>query len=159
MSQASGDEPEGAMPGLSALSLLEGDWRLVRRITHSDGAENRFEGVSRFVRSGKRLIQDEEGVLGGVPGQPGLKATRRYVWLQDRDRIEVLFHDMRPFHTIPTGVRCPETTYLCPPDRYHVAYDFGDLKSWRATWHVEGPKKSYVMESSFRRIAPEDEAG
>lgn len=147
------------MSGLSSLSLLEGHWRLVRRIIHSDGVENRLEGVARFVRSGKRLIQDEEGVLEGVPGQPGLKATRRYLWMQDRDRIEVLFPDMRPFHTIPTGVQRPETTYLCPPDRYHVAYDFADLKSWRATWRVEGPKKSYTMESTFLRSAAQGEAG
>ena len=147
------------MSGLSSLSLLEGHWRLVRRIIHFDGVENRLEGVARFVRSGKRLIQDEEGVLEGVPGQPGLKATRRYLWMQDRDRIEVLFPDMRPFHTLPAGVQRPETTYLCPPDRYHVAYDFADLKSWRATWRVEGPKKSYTMESTFLRSAAQGEAG
>jgi hypothetical protein len=143
------------MTGLTSLSQLEGLWRLDRRIRHSDGAENRFEGISRFSRSGKRLVQDEEGHLTGVAGQPGLKATRRYVWMLDSQRIEVLFHDMRPFHTIPTGVVCPETTYLCSPDRYHVAYDFSDMAAWRAQWRVEGPKKSYVMDSTFHRMERE----
>lgn len=93
---------------------------------------------------------DEEGELAGVAGQPGLKATRRYLWIQDGPRVEVLFDDMRPFHTIPTGVVRPETTYLCPPDRYKVTYDFSDMKNWVAEWRVEGPRKSYSMTSVFR---------
>lgn len=138
------------MLGLTSLSVLEGRWRLDRRITHSDGSENRLTGTALFVRSGTRLIQDEEGVLDGLPGQPPLKATRRYIWILEKGRIEVAFEDMRPFHTIPLGVVRPETTYLCPPDRYAVSYDFGLKGVWRSVWTVEGPKKSYRMESEFR---------
>ena len=146
------------MAGLTSLSALEGTWRLSRRIVHNDGTEHSFEGTARFRRSGKRLVEDEEGVLHGLPGQPDLKATRRYVWVQDAGRIEVLFHDMRPFHTIPTGVDRPETTYLCPPDRYQVSYDFGSLRHWTSVWRVEGPKKSYTMTNAFRWIGGGDEA-
>ena len=138
------------MAGLMSLLALEGAWRLERRIVHSDDSEFKFEGEARFARSGKRLIHDEEGLLSGVPGQEPIRATRRYIWMREGDRIEVHFHDMRPFHTIPMGAEAPETTYLCSPDRYRVSYDFSDMKAWRATWKVEGPKKSYVMESLYR---------
>lgn len=144
------------MPGLTSLGALEGRWRLTRRILHDDGTENRLEGTATFSRSGKRLIQVEEGLLSGLPGQPSLKASRRYVWTLERGRIEVLFGDMRPFHTIPVGVARPETTYLCPPDRYTVSYDFSDPAAWSSLWRVEGPKKSYVMESLFSQAAMAD---
>lgn len=141
------------MAGLTSLGALEGRWVLRRVIRHDDGTENHFDGWATFARSGKRLICDEEGTLSGLPGQPPIKATRRYIWLQEPGRIEVLFDDMRPFHTIPLGAAHPSTTYLCPPDRYEVSYDFTDLAQWHATWRVEGPKKSYTMESTFRHEA------
>ncbi len=131
--------------------MLEGRWRLTRLIVHQDGTENRFDGTAVFSRSGKRLVHDEEGTLSGLPGQPALKATRRYVWTLENGRIEVLFGDMRSFHTIPIGVAHPETTYLCPPDRYEVSYDFDDLRAWKSVWRVDGPKKSYVMESLYQQ--------
>ena len=135
--------------GLSSIWALEGDWWLTRTIVHGDGAENSFEGVAHFARSGARLIHDEDGLLEMVPGQVPLKATRRYVWSQEGGRIEVAFGDMRPFHTIATGVERPETTYLCAPDRYNVSYDFSAFPDWTSVWHVEGPKKDYVMTSRF----------
>lgn len=140
------------MAGLTSLNVLEGRWRLTRLIVHEDGTEHRFDGTARFRRSGKRLIEDEDGVLRGLPDATEMKATRRYVWTQDKSRIEVLFDNMRPFHTIPTGVARPETTYLCPPDRYRVSYDFSSQRHWTSVWRVEGPKKSYVMTSEFRRL-------
>jgi hypothetical protein len=138
------------LAGISSLTALEGVWTLTRRIAHSDGSTHHFDGIARFTRSGKRLIHFEEGLLTGVPGQAPMRGTRRYVWSMEPGRIEVMFDDMRPFHTIPVATPRPETTYLCPPDRYEVAYDFSDMKSWRAVWTVEGPKKAYVMESLFR---------
>ncbi|MEM7719719.1 MAG: DUF6314 family protein, partial [Pseudomonadota bacterium] len=49
----------------------------------------------------------------------------------------------------------PETVHLCPPDRYHVAYDFSSWPEWRTVWSVEGPRKTYRMSSHF---APDSEA-
>ena len=146
------------MAGLTSLAALEGRWRLDRRILHDDGAENRFAGTAHFQRSGHHMVMDEDGVLSGPGGRPGLKATRRYIWVQDGPRIEVLFHDMRPFHTIPLGVVRPETTYLCPPDRYHVSYEFTRAGAWTARWRVDGPKKSYEMTSTFTRPGKDDAA-
>lgn len=138
------------MAGLTGLADLTGVWRLERRIVHSDGQEHSFSGEARFTWSGPRLIEDQTGTLDMGTGQP-LVATRRYVWTAEGRRIEVLFDDMRPFHTIPLGADRPETTHLCPPDRYHVVYDFRNFPAWIATWDVEGPKKAYRMESRYAR--------
>ena len=138
------------MTGLASLAELTGRWRLDRSILHEDGAEDRFEGSATFAWSGPRLIETQEGTL--TVGGRDLKATRRYVWSAERGRVEVLFDDMRPFHTIPLSVAKPETTHLCPPDRYHVAYDFSTFPDWGAVWTVEGPKKAYRMDARYRRL-------
>ena len=97
------------MAGISSLTALEGVWTLTRRIAHSDGSTHHFDGTARFTRSGKRLIHFEEGLLTGVPGQAAMRGTRRYVWSMEPGRIEVMFDDMRPFHTIPVATPRPET--------------------------------------------------
>lgn len=136
--------------GLPSLSALAGRWSLLRDITHDDGARHHFDGEAMFSWSGPRLIEMQTGTL-DIGTQVPLKASRRYVWTNEGRRIEVLFDDMRPFHTIPTGTARPETTHLCPPDRYHVAYDFTRFPDWGAVWEVEGPRKAYRMESRYRR--------
>ena len=140
------------MPGLTSLSSLEGQWRCDRRIAHADGAVNTYAGTTTFHRSGPRLIQDEDGLLTMQPDQPPLRATRRYLWTRDGSRLECAFEDNRPFHTVPLHTTHPETTHLCPPDRYHVSYDFSDMRKWGATWRVEGPGKAYVMTSTYMRL-------
>lgn len=147
------------MTGLTSLAALEGQWALRRSIVHATGARQRFEGTARFAWDGDILRQDEAGELHGLPGGQPIRGTRRYLWRQAGGRIEVLFPDMRPFHSIPLGDPRPDATHHCPPDIYRVAYDFADPAAWTATWRVEGPRKSYVMESDFRRIGAADEAG
>ena len=56
---------------------------------------------------------------------------------------------MRPFHEIPMGVADPEAIHDCPPDRYHVAYDFARWPIWGSVWTVTGPRKDYVMNSAY----------
>lgn len=138
--------------GLTSLAALEGRWALSRRIVHADGSENAFEGFAVFRRSVGRLIQEEEGELSGQGLPVPVRATRRYLWIQDGRRLECLFGDGRPFHTVPLGAERPETTHLCDPDRYHVAYDFTEFPLWRSVWRVEGPRKDYRMTSAYRRV-------
>ncbi|NNE87743.1 MAG: trigger factor [Silicimonas sp.] len=135
------------MTGLRSLWALEGHWRLSRMIRHGDGSENRLTGNAHFRRSGARLIQDEEGTL--VMGNQTMKATRRYIWTAQKGRLDVFFDDMRPFHTVLLGVATHQTVHLCDPDRYEVLYDFTDWPRWSARWQVEGPKKNYVMTSTY----------
>lgn len=135
----------------SSLAAFEGTWRLEKEITQADGPEGRFSGLARFTRSGPgTLVMEEDGTL--VLGDaPPLAATRRYLWRERAGMIEVSFDDNRPFHAIPLSAERPEAIHLCQPDRYHVLYDFGSWPLWTATWQVEGPRKSYVMRSEFRR--------
>ena len=139
------------MAGLTSLALLEGVWTLDRRIRHDDGQEDVFEGEATFTRSGPRLVQEEAGWLRPARGGEPLRATRRYIWSREGDRIDIAFADMRPFHSVPAKVASPSTIYLCPPDRYEVAYDFSALPDWRSIWRVEGPRKAYEMSNVFRR--------
>ena len=81
-----------------------------------------------------------------------MKASRRYVWSEEDGRIDLAFDDMRPFHSLPLGVETYATTYLCPPDRYQVSYDFGNFPFWSTVWRVEGPRKDYEMTTEFRRV-------
>lgn len=141
------------MKGLASLAALEGRWSMAREIVHDDGRRDVFEGESVFKRSGPRLIQDEAGVLTPARGGASMKATRRYIWSADGARVDVAFGDMRPFHSVPLGVEVFETTYLCPPDRYQVSYDFKGFPEWRSVWTVEGPRKAYRMETRFRRLS------
>ncbi len=126
---------------------LVGDWSLSRRIVHGDGREDRFEGRCVFSKSGPRLIQYESGVLETAEGR--FEGTRRYVWTEGAGQLQVHFEDMRPFHSVPLGVQRPEATYLCPPDRYGVSYDFTRWPDWESVWQVEGPRKDYVMTNRF----------
>jgi len=45
----------------------------------------------------------------------------------------------------------PMAHHLCPPDEYHVAYDFVHWPDWTAYWQVAGPRKSYDMRSCYRK--------
>ena len=137
------------MTGLASLAALEGRWRLVRRIANADGSVALLDGTAVFRRAGLRLVQEEDGWLRLSGGGPPLRATRRYLWTTEKGRLEVLFEDNRPFHTVPLGVGRPETVYLCDPDRYAVAYDFEAWPAWRSVWRVEGPRKDYVMTSDY----------
>ena len=141
-----------AAGGLTSLADLEGLWNVRRQIVHADGAVNAFVGTTRFHRVGHRLIQDEEGQLLMSEGTSPIKATRRYIWTQERGRLECAFEDMRPFHTVPLGTLCPETTYLCPPDRYQVSYDFRPMDGWISIWRVEGPRKDYEMRNEYSLV-------
>ncbi len=139
------------MDGLSSLAMLEGQWTLSRRIAHDDGHEDVFEGKALFVRSGPRLLQDEDGWLTPAGATTPLRATRRYIWAQNGDQIEVMFDDMRPFHCFSTNAASPTATHICPPDRYEVVYDFQNFPTWRSVWRVEGPRKAYEMQNLFIR--------
>ena len=133
--------------GLTSLSRLHGRWRLSREVRHGDGRIDRLRGSCTFTRSGPRLIQDERGTLETAEGR--FEAARRYVWTESNGWLHIHFADMRPFLAIPMNVARPETTYLCPPDRYAVTFDFGLWPDWQSVWTVEGPRKSYVMTSRF----------
>ncbi len=135
----------------SSLWAFAGRWSLERRITDAKAGEMRLQGLAEFRPSTHRLLYREEGQL-RLPGRAPIRAVQQYIWEVQRGWIAIRFADGRPFHGFPLGVVQPEATYLRPPDRYAVAYDFRDWPRWRAEWVVSGPRKDYRMVSEYRRV-------
>lgn len=132
--------------GLS-LADFEGRWRLSRRIDDARaGLTGRLEGEALFVPGQGGLVLTETGRLHYGDGAP-LNAERRYLWREEAGGIAVFFEDGRPFHWF--SANAPETRHDCPPDLYHVRYDFSAWPGWSAVWQVSGPRKDYVMESLY----------
>ncbi len=87
-------------------------------------------------------------------GGASFQATRVYLWRADGDGIAVLFEDGRAFHRFtPQGAA--DSAHWCDPDDYRVSYDFSrwsvNRPIWTAEWRVTGPRKDYVMLSTYRR--------
>lgn len=138
------------MAGLTSLWDLEGHWSLSRRIQHSEGRVDRMTGTADFQRSGTQLIQDETGTL--EVNKQHLEAKQRYIWTAVEDRFEVLFADHRPFHAVPMGVAKPVDEHFCAPDTYNVRYDFSAWPKWTSIWTVRGPRKDYIMTSTYAKM-------
>lgn len=134
--------------GMIALADFAGMWRLERRIADALGPPGRFSGVARFTRDADGLHLTEEGRLD--LGKASFKATRAYLWRADGDAIAVLFADGRAFHRFtPQGAA--DSAHWCDPDQYDVTYDFTRWPVWTSAWRVRGPRKDYVMQSTYRR--------
>lgn len=114
------------------------------------GATSRFDGQASFVPDGGALRYSETGTL-TLPDGSTLSAERSYIWRRAGAGIAVEFADGRPFHTISPGEI--EAAHWCDPDDYRVAYDFTGWPVWRAEWCVRGPRKDYVMHSTFAPAA------
>lgn len=118
----------------------------MRRIEHADGSLARFDGQAIWAPDAGGLCQQESGTLRIGAGAP-IMATRRYLWRPD---LSVHFEDGRFFHKVPpTGGRA---THWCAPDQYDVTYDFASWLEFQVTWQVSGPRKSYSMDNTYRRI-------
>jgi hypothetical protein len=127
------------------LDDFTGDWQMQRDILHADGSCARFEGTARFEAAGDGLVYREEGML-LMPGQPAIKAERRYRWGSD---LSVFFDDGRFFHRIPP--EGGETGHWCDPDIYRGHYDFSSWPVFSVSWQVTGPRKDYQSVTTYRR--------
>ncbi|KUF11504.1 DUF6314 family protein [Pseudoponticoccus marisrubri] len=139
----------GARLDLAPRELADflGQWALSREIRHDDGSAARFDGLAEWRPEGDGALYVEQGTL-EMPGQGRFAAERRYRWAAD---LAVFFEDGRYFHQVPA--RGGTDTHWCDPDRYEVSYDFADWPRWQARWRVRGPRKGYVMVSSYRPAA------
>lgn len=154
--KGSGLDKPPAGSGLTTDDFL-GRWRLDRVIHNRlTGEESRLEGEALMRPEGSDMAYHEEGKL-EHPGQPPMIATRDYVWQADGDGIWVFFADGRPFHRFSLGLKMPEAHHHCPPDMYHVTYDFTRWPRWGAIWTVRGPHKDYRLRSTYTRL--EGQAG
>ncbi len=137
-----------------SLSLMdfEGDWRLKRVIEDRLAGQGVFEGTARFEIDGTGLRYVEEGTL-TLGSARRMHAERSYIWQLGPDGlIEVFFDDGRPFHRFDPAQSGAGDRHLCDPDIYDVVYDFDTWPNWSSTWTVQGPRKDYVMRTSFVRL-------
>lgn len=131
------------------LSAFEGAWTMDRIIDDAlTGKPGRLTGVTRFEADPLGLVCVEVGTLTLGDGPP-VSASRRYLWREADGSIEVLFGDGRFFHGFDASAIAPVAFHDCPPDRYHVRYDFTRWPHWIAEWRVRGPRKDYSMVTSY----------
>lgn len=136
------------------LQDLAGAWRLTREIEDQRfGLTGHLEGRALWLPDGEGLRQEESGILRFGEAAP-MQATRVYLWRQRAGRLVVLFEDGRPFHDFQPGEGAAAAPHDCPPDRYHVTYDFADWPDWSSLWRVTGPRKDAVIISRFVREEP-----
>ncbi|MEM8775113.1 MAG: DUF6314 family protein [Pseudomonadota bacterium] len=127
-----------------------GAWGLSRRIRHHNAPEASFEGEALFSRHSDGLLYHETGEL-LVEGQAAFRAERRYYWRNGSNgMIDVFFGDGREFHSIDR--HAPDATHFCDPDTYNVRYRFESWPIWQAEWRVTGPKKDYLMVSTYNKM-------
>tara|TARA_R110002020_G_scaffold67398_5_gene176991 strand:- start:26 stop:373 length:348 start_codon:yes stop_codon:yes gene_type:complete len=115
-------------------------------MVHGDGTRATFEGVADWERGPDGLRLTERGEL-RIDDRPGFQGERTYLWAEG---LVVSFGDGRYFHTVPPeGGRA---RHFCTPDMYVVDYDFSQWPVFTTVWHVEGPRKSYRMDSTYTKL-------
>ncbi len=124
------------------LSDFLGRWTLSRQIDQADGQNVQFEGTAIWRPQGDAASYEEQGWL--TMGQQCFQAERRYHWGRD---LKVFFEDGRFFHQVPSAGGA--TGHWCDPDQYDVTYDFALWPHWHCSWRVAGPRKRYVMTSTY----------
>lgn len=134
------------------LEDFTGDWQLRRKVTDRlHGQDGQLQGTASFASLGDaRLRYTEVGTL-RLAGGAALEARRSYFWRFDAGRVEVTFENDAPFHAFDPIGQAGGTDHLCGEDLYQVEYDFTAWPSWRATWHVVGPRKDYISVSDYLR--------
>ncbi|MCG7521313.1 DUF6314 family protein [Ruegeria sp. Ofav3-42] len=134
----------------TSLSDFEGCWDLTRTIRDARAAQIvQADGQANLHRVADGLIYDEEVTL-HLPGQPGMKGTRKYLWRNSGQGVSVHFDDGRYFHTLKFGTARANDHHDCPPDSYDAEYDFFDWPRWSVRWIVNGPRKSYEMNTKYQ---------
>ena len=133
---------------LSLDDFMGHSWDITRQILdHQQDQTVQFQGKCRITDG----WYHEDGQL-ILQHSPPLASSRRYRWHPGlAGGIDVFFEDDRFFHNIDLMQSVPSAHHFCPPDDYHVAYDFAAWPDWTAHWQASGPRKSYDMRSCYRK--------
>lgn len=127
------------------LADFAGRWRFERRIEDATLPDATVRGRAEWLARGTALLYVETGLL-TMQAQPPMQTTRRYLW---QDGLRVFFEDGRFFHQVPP--QGGAALHDCPPDTYHVQYDFADWPQFETLWRVAGPRKDYRMRTRYWR--------
>lgn len=129
---------------------IAGDWHLDRVIQdRRAGITARLRGQMQATTDRRGLILTEEGTWIDAPWG-ALSARRVDLWEGHGDQVHVFYEDGRPFHQFdPFGDGLCH--HLCGRDDYQGQYDFALPSAWTLTWRVSGPRKDYVMTTTYCR--------
>ncbi len=134
------------------MAEFAGLWRITRRIDDlRAGQVICGQGMATFAAVAADRLTCDEALTLQLPGQGTVQGQRRYLWESEEGAINVLFEDGRFFHRIALGGLRSEDLHDCPPDLYAGDYDFSNWPLWRARWRVRGPRKDYVMVTTYSR--------
>ena len=135
------------------LDFLLGSWALDRRLVDGRlGAEGRFEGVARFTPEGPgAAAYREEGTVRFLDHVGAAHRDLRCTAVAEGS-VAFSFPDGRAFHLLELRPEGYEAEHRCGEDRYLGRFLLLDEGEWRATWRVEGPRKSLLLEGAYRRV-------
>jgi hypothetical protein len=146
---------------------LEGTWSLSRYLKSARLPSGQFRGSGTFharqptdSRFQAEYLYIEEGHFVTETGLK-MQANRKYIYRYNErdDEISVWFAEDKDslFHKLewsggPTLFKA-HGHHHCVKDEYQVEYNFearnGQVKSFRITFKVSGPSKSYTSETAF----------
>jgi hypothetical protein len=129
------------------LAYLAGRWQVQRRVVDLEsGVEGEFAGVAEFMPDGAGLRWSERGRLrfGAYDGA----AVREYRIVPARDGWAVELPDGRPFHPLRWGT----VEHLCGEDRYSGEYAVRGPDAFAVLWHVAGPRKRQLIDTTYQRM-------
>lgn len=136
-------------------SHLLGVWSLSRTVTGG----HRMSGTATFrLQDDGRLRYAEEGTATLASGQQ-LPFTRGYLYAFAGDVLDILFDEAPPrlfqeVQLVTTAKGWRGTgQHLCQPDTYRSQYTFDRDGGFQTRHEVEGPRKSYVIETTLARAA------
>lgn len=133
------------MPTKRVLADFAGTWDVQRQIIPDQGQHGQFSGNAMWTAQGDALAYAETGTL-TLDGARPMHAERCYLWTPE---LDIFFDDGRFFHRVPA--QGGEAEHWCDPDTYRVHYDFGAWPVFRTRWRVDGPRKGYVMTTTYCR--------
>ena len=135
------------------LRQLEGDWTLHRR---ADGRALMDGEASFSATDDGGLIYREHGEASMPDGQ-SFHAERSYLYRSRKDGFSVFFPENPPrlFHDIGLtrdGDRLfGDARHPCGDDLYLSRYEFFGDGTFTTRHDVSGPRKKYVLETSYAR--------
>lgn len=150
-----GRNPDRESVGDPILTLelqdFAGCWRITRQIEDRRQRQvGNLRGKAVFSGQEAGLRYEETGTL-VFAGQHSLEARQCYLWRPAARGIAVFFADDRPFHVFDPTADPVTASHDCPPDIYHVRYDFRSWPDWSSNWTVSGQRKDYVMTTRYTR--------
>lgn len=137
----------------TVFDMLKGAWSYQRTISDY----GTIDGEAVFALTEPDVLHYREKGLLQLTDGPVLEAHQEYVYRLEEDEhlLSVYFRDGRLFHHLAFGDdgRTASGDHLCKMDFYQAAYRFNGPEAFTLTYNVKGPKKDYVSETHFIKLA------